>query len=99
MCSSKTNTCTGGNQGGISNKWRGDSRFCFKVPTGLDIKYVGPLMCGGVTVYSHLKRCAKPGHRVGVLVIGGLGHLAIKFAKAKGCSVTAFSRSGAKVCN
>jgi D-arabinose 1-dehydrogenase-like Zn-dependent alcohol dehydrogenase len=54
-------------------------------------------MCGGITVFSPLKRWAKPGDSTGVIGIGGLGHMAIKFAKAKGCKVTAFSRSNAKV--
>ena len=98
MCAGNIGTCTVGAQGGFSNKWCGDSRFCFKVPEGLPLKYVGPLMCGGITVFSPLKRWAKPGHHVGVLGIGGLGHMAIKFAKAKECGVTAFSRSDSKVC-
>ena len=90
-------TALWGAKGGFSNKWRGDSRFCFKVPTGLPPEYVGPLMCGGITVFSPLKKFAKPGQSVGVLGIGGLGHMAIKFAKAKGCKVTAFSRGDTKV--
>ena len=90
-------TCARGSQGGFADKWRGDSRFCFKIPAKLDLKYAGPLMCGGITVYSPIKKWTKPGHRVGVLGIGGLGHMAIKFAKAKGCQVTAFSRSETKV--
>lgn len=53
-------------------------------------------MCGGITVFSPLKRWANKGQHVGVLGIGGLGHMAIKFAKAKGCHVTAFSRGNAK---
>ena len=90
-------TCAYGNKGGFANKWRGDSRLCFKIPPGLDLKYVGPLMCGGLTVYSPIRKWTKPGCRVGVVGIGGLGHMAIKFSKAKGCEVTAFSRSEAKV--
>ena len=54
-------------------------------------------MCGGITVFSPLKRFSKSGQSVGVLGIGGLGHMAIKFAKARGCKVTAFSRGDAKV--
>ena len=61
------------------------------------MKTVGPLMCAGITVYSPLKKWSKPGCNVGVLGIGGLGHLAIKFAKAMGFTVTAFSRTSAKV--
>lgn len=96
LCSKNKGTCTLGAEGGFSNKWCGDSEFCFKVPEGLPLKFVGPLMCGGITVFSPLKRWAKPGDSTGVIGIGGLGHMAIKFAKAKGCKVTAFSRSNAK---
>lgn len=53
-------------------------------------------MCGGITVFSPLKRFTKAGQHVGVLGIGGLGHMAIKLAKARGCKVTAFSRSDSK---
>ena len=97
LCEKNSGTCTLGAQGGFSNKWCGDSRFCFKIPEGLPLKFVGPLMCGGITVFSPLKRWANKGQHVGVLGIGGLGHMAIKFAKAKGCHVTAFSRGNAKV--
>ena len=54
-------------------------------------------MCGGITVFSPLKRFTKAGQHVGVLGIGGLGHMAIKLAKARGCKVTAFSRNDSKV--
>ena len=97
LCNSKKTTCSRGGQGGFANKFKGDSRACFKIPDGLDLKTVGPLMCAGITVYSPLKKWSKPGCNVGVLGIGGLGHLAIKFAKAMGFTVTAFSRTSAKV--
>ena len=97
LCSKRKLTCCRGGQGGFADKFRCDSRFCFKIPDGLDLKVVGPLMCAGITVYAPLRKYAKPGCTVGVLGIGGLGHLAIKFAKAMGFSVTAFSRSEAKV--
>ena len=97
LCAQNMGTCTLGAQGGFSDKWAGDSKFCFKIPDGLPLKYVGPLMCGGITVFSPMKRFVEPGMNVGVLGIGGLGHMAIKFAKAKGCRVTAFSRSDSKV--
>jgi uncharacterized zinc-type alcohol dehydrogenase-like protein len=96
LCAQNMGTCTLGAQGGFSDKWAGDSKFCFKIPDGLPLKYVGPLMCGGITVFSPMKRFVEPGMNVGVLGIGGLGHMAIKFAKAKGCRVTAFSRSDSK---
>ena len=97
VCFKRQLTCCRGGQGGFADKFRGDSRMCFKIPDGLDLKFIGPLMCAGITVYAPLKRYAKPGCTVGVLGIGGLGHLAIKFAKAMGYSVTAFSRSEEKV--
>ena len=97
LCFQNCGTACFGAQGGFSDKWRGDSRFCFKVPKELPPQYVGPLMCGGITVFSPLKRFSKSGQSVGVLGIGGLGHMAIKFAKARGCKVTAFSRGDAKV--
>ena len=96
MCAGNTGTCIGGAIGGFADKWSGDSRFCFQIPEGLPPKFVGPLMCGGVTVYSPIKKWATAGKRVGVLGIGGLGHMAIKFATAKGCGVTAFSRNDEK---
>jgi len=96
LCAGNKGTCTMGAQGGFADKWTGDSQFCFKVPEGLPLKFVGPLMCGGITVFSPFKKFAKSGQSVGVIGIGGLGHMAIKFAKAKGCRVTAFSRSNAK---
>src|SRR5204862_7940857 len=56
----------------------------------------GPLLCGGITVFSALMMHAKPTDRVGIIGIGGLGHLALKFAAAYGCDVTAFTSSESK---
>jgi uncharacterized zinc-type alcohol dehydrogenase-like protein len=53
-------------------------------------------MCGGITVYTPLSRFARPAHKVGVIGIGGLGHLALQFARSMGCEVTAFSTSSSK---
>ena len=99
LCDGKQSTCARGGKGGFADKFRGDSRLCYKMPDGLDPKVVGPLMCAGITVYSPLRKWAKPGCNVGVLGIGGLGHLAIKFASAMGYTVTAFSRTEEKVYN
>jgi uncharacterized zinc-type alcohol dehydrogenase-like protein len=96
MCPGNTGTCIMGAQGGFADTWKGDSRFCFQIPDGLPPQYVGPLMCGGLTVFSPIKKWSSPGNQIGVLGIGGLGHMAIKFAKAKGCTVTAFSRNDTK---
>jgi uncharacterized zinc-type alcohol dehydrogenase-like protein len=62
------------------------------LPDGLDASAAGPLLCGGITVFSPLLLYGiKPTARVGVVGIGGLGHMALKFLKAWGCEVTAFS--------
>jgi uncharacterized zinc-type alcohol dehydrogenase-like protein len=71
-----------------------DSRFAFLIPENLESEDAAPLMCGGITVYSPLVNYnIKPSMKVGVVGIGGLGHLALKFSRAFGCEVTAFSSS------
>lgn len=74
-----------------------DSRFTVQVPTEIDSENAAPLLCGGITVYSPLKNHGvKPGEKIGVIGIGGLGHLAVQFANALGCEVTAFSSTSEK---
>ncbi|KAJ9471517.1 NADP-dependent alcohol dehydrogenase C 1 [Diplonema papillatum] len=71
--------------------------FCLRVPEGLDIKRAAPLLCAGVTTYSPLRKYnVGPGSRVGVVGLGGLGHMAVKLAAAMGAHVTVISRSDAK---
>ena len=66
-------------------------------PEGLPAHLVGPLMCAGITSYSPLKRHGRPGYRVGIIGIGGLGHLALQFARAMPFSaVIALSRTASK---
>src|SRR6267142_1831174 len=65
-------------------------------PETLPCADAGPLLCGGVTVFAPLARFAKPTDRVGIIGIGGLGHMAVKFAAAYGCDVTAFTSSESK---
>ncbi len=81
-----------GPYGGFAERVRAQAEWVFPLPENLDPKMAGPLMCGGITVFSPmLEFNVKPTHRVGVIGIGGLGHMAIKFLNAWGCEVTAFS--------
>jgi len=96
LCEKSQATCLG-HHGGFAEHIVTDSRFAFPIPEALDSAHAAPLLCAGVTVYSPLKRGgAAPGRRVGVLGIGGLGHLALQFAAAMGATVTALSSSAAK---
>ncbi|KAJ6084526.1 8-hydroxygeraniol dehydrogenase [Penicillium sp. IBT 16267x] len=84
--------------GGFAEKWRGPAHFVFKIPNGLPSAEAAPLLCAGVTVYAPLKKYgAGPGKTVGIVGIGGLGHLGVLFAKALGADrVVAISRSSSK---
>ena len=79
--------------GGFAQRLVVDSRFAYALPEVLPSAQAAPLMCAGVTVFSPLKRYSKPGSRVGVVGIGGLGHMAVQFAKAMGRKVTAISHT------
>lgn len=93
LCAKQEATCVG-HAGGFAEKIRADSRFAFSIPEDLPSEQAAPLLCGGATVYSPLAtRGVKPTDRVGIVGIGGLGHLAVQFAHAFGCEVTAFSHS------
>ncbi|KAF4303098.1 putative zinc-binding alcohol protein [Botryosphaeria dothidea] len=84
--------------GGYANYNRCPSHFVIKIPEGLPSEDAAPMMCGGITVYSPLKRngCG-PGKRVGIVGLGGLGHFGVLFAKALGAEkVVVISRTGAK---
>lgn len=86
-----------GRRGGFAERVRAHWLWTCPIPDGLDAAKAGPLLCGGITVFSpFLNFGIKPTHRVGVVGIGGLGHLALKFARAWGCEVTAFTSSDAK---
>ena len=86
-----------GHAGGFANRIRTEWKWAIPLPEGVDPSSAGPLMCAGVTVFSPLLiHNIKPGSKVGVVGIGGLGHLGIKFAKAWGCEVTAFTSTAAK---
>jgi uncharacterized zinc-type alcohol dehydrogenase-like protein len=96
LCAKSQPTCVGRN-GGFADKVRVNSKFAIPVPEALESENAAPLMCGGITVYSPLRNHGvRPSSRVGVIGIGGLGHLGIQFAKAFGAEVTAFSTSKEK---
>lgn len=82
--------------GGYADYVRVPSEYAFKLPDALASDTAAPLMCAGVTVYTPLREHVKPGDRVGVVGIGGLGHLAIQFIRALGGLPVAFSRSASK---
>jgi uncharacterized zinc-type alcohol dehydrogenase-like protein len=98
LCPHSQATCVrDGNYGGFADVIRSDGRFVFPIPDNLSSSDVGPLLCGGITVYSPLRRYdVDPTMRMGVIGIGGLGHLALQFASAFGCEVTAFSTTAEK---
>lgn len=86
-----------GHHGGFADRVRAHWLWTCPLPEGLNPAKAGPLLCGGITVFSpFLTFDIKPVHRVGVVGIGGLGHLALKFARAWGCEVTAFTSSESK---
>lgn len=85
---------TGPTFGGYSENIVVDEAFALKVPQSLDLKAVAPLLCAGITTYSPLRhwRVGK-NQRVGVIGLGGLGHMAVKFARAFGAEVAVFTTS------
>lgn len=86
-------------QGGYSSHSIAHEQFVFKIPDSLETVHAAPLMCAGLTVFSPLVRNIgydAKGKTVGIIGIGGLGHLALQFAKALGANVIAFSRSSSK---
>ena len=84
--------------GGYSERIVVSDRFVLRLPEGLDPAASAPLLCAGITTYSPLKHFGVgEGHRVGVIGMGGLGHMGVKFARALGAEVTLFTRSASKV--
>ena len=74
-----------------------DQGYVVNVPESLDPAGAAPLLCAGITLYSPLKKWgAGPGKKVGIIGLGGLGHMGVKFAKALGAHVTVFSHSASK---
>ena len=85
-----------GHRGGFASHIRSHWAWAIPLPEKLDFAEAGPLLCGGITVFAPLAMYAKPTDRVGIIGIGGLGHMAVKFAAAYGCDVTAFTSSESK---
>jgi uncharacterized zinc-type alcohol dehydrogenase-like protein len=93
LCANSQPTCVGRN-GGFADSVRVNSRFAIPVPEVLASESVAPLLCAGITVFAPMRRYGvNPASRVGVVGIGGLGHLALQFAKTFGAEVTALSTS------
>ena len=88
----------GQTSGGYTESIVVDENYVLSVPEKLDPAAASPLLCGGITTYSPLKHWkVGPGQKVGIVGIGGLGHLAIKIAKAMGAQVVVFTTSPSKV--
>ena len=82
-----------GHSGGFASHVRAHWAWTMPIPEKLPLADTGPLLCGGITVFNPLVTYAKPTDRVGIIGIGGLGHLAVKFASKMGFNVTAFTSS------
>jgi alcohol/geraniol dehydrogenase (NADP+) len=96
LCPESEGTCVH-RHGGYADRVRGDARFVIPIPDELESEHAAPLLCGGITVFNPMRTHGiNPSSRVGVVGIGGLGHLAIQFARVFGAEVTAFSTSAAK---
>jgi len=97
MCASAEGTIVG-RHGGFADKVRAKAASVFILPQNLDVQSAGPLFCGGITVFNPMIQFnVKPTDNVGVIGIGGLGHMALRFLNAWGCEVTAFTSSESKM--
>lgn len=86
-----------GHHGGFADRMRAHWAWTIPLPDGLNVAEAGPLLCGGVTVFAPLLQYdIRPTDSVAVVGIGGLGHMALKFCRAWGCEVTAFTSTPAK---
>ncbi len=86
-----------GRHGGFADKVRCQAAWTIPIPDGVNLLAAGPLFCGGITVFNPIiQHNISPLASVGVVGIGGLGHMALAFLKAWGCEVTAFSTSPEK---
>lgn len=88
---------TGITQGGYADNIVVRDHFAIKIPDAMELKFAAPLLCAGITTYSPLMKAKiNKGMKVGVVGIGGLGHLAVKLAVSKGAEVYAFTTSESK---
>jgi uncharacterized zinc-type alcohol dehydrogenase-like protein len=96
MCAAAEGTIVG-RHGGFAERVRAHASSVVPLPEGVDLQSAGPLFCGGITVFNPLVQFnVRPTDKVGVIGIGGLGHMALQFLNAWGCEVTAFTSSEAK---
>lgn len=96
LCSTVEGTILG-RHGGFADRVRAHWAWAVPLPESLDSAKAGPLFCGGITVFNPIVQFGiKPTDRVGVIGIGGLGHLALAFLNKWGCEVTAFTSSESK---
>jgi alcohol dehydrogenase (NADP+)/uncharacterized zinc-type alcohol dehydrogenase-like protein len=96
--SSEKSSPSGITQGGYASNMVVTEHFAIKIPENMDLKFAAPLLCAGITTYSPMMQYKiKKGDKVGVVGIGGLGHMAIKLAVSKGAEVVAFTTSPSKV--
>ena len=96
LCAAAQGTIVG-RAGGFADRVRAHWSWAIPVPEALDVSACSPLLCGGITVFNPLQRWKiLPTARAGVVGIGGLGHMALKFLRAWGCEVTAFTSSPSK---
>lgn len=93
LCLEQEPTCVG-HYGGFADQIVCDGRFAFLIPEAIPSKYAAPLLCGGATVFSpFVEHNLNARMHIAVIGIGGLGHLALQFARAHNCMVTAISSS------
>ncbi len=96
LCANSEGTCVH-RHGGYADRVRANARFVIPIPDTLASEQAAPLLCAGITVYNPMRiNGVNPSSRVGVVGIGGLGHIAIQFARVFGAEVTAFSTSSGK---
>ena len=96
LCATNQGTIVG-RYGGFADRLRAQWTWVRPIPDALDLAKAGPLLCGGVTVFTPFLACnISPTARVGIIGIGGLGHMALQFANKWGCEVHAFTTSESK---